>query len=426
MATPTPPASFSRALTLITRRVGLILGCALAGGIPALVYSLMMPAVYEARTSLVVFESSMGEGPGRGLPVAVANVRALLENRGLAQQVIQEFKIANMTPDQFVLEVLRVDRVRDTNQLQVFIRLGDAKKAAEVANRLVQLGAELNRQLSSQEVVTTREFLLTQVDEARGRLDALQMQLAGLKGTAQVELLRRDADVMLDLRGELLRLNADIEAERAKLTQAQQELVRHTDTAGASTESAGMLGWAQRRQSADSAAPPPRTPVRTNSPAKDGAESRPERKAGADDELPPLLESTGNPVRAVIDYEVSASRARLAALEKRRDELTKGRQVDATRYDKLARLYNIDLEISRLQLEYDLAKDVYSDVSKRYEQARVMELGRSSNLHLADAATVPNMPVAPRTKLNVAIGVALGLACGVAWALRGLTAPASA
>lgn len=424
MTNAPPPASFSRAMGLLARRSWLVAGCALLGGLPALVFSLMMPRVYEARTSLIVVESSLGDAAARGLPVAVANVRALLENRGLAQQIIKEFAIAGMTPDQFVLDVLRVERVRDTNQLQVFVRLGDPQKAANVANRLVELGANLNRQLSSKEVVATRDFLKTQVDDAQGRLDSLQKRLVEFKSTEQVELLRRDTSVMMDLRGELLRLNADIEAERAKLAQAQQELNRHSPgEGGAASGSNSLLAWSQRRQASNA---PPSTlvvPPRENEMAAPSAAGA----AGAApntpivDEVPPSLENASNPVRAVLDYEVSSSRSKLASLERRREELVKGRQVNAARYEKLSKMYDVDLEISRLQLEYDLAKDVYSDVSKRYEQARVMELGRSSNLHLADAATVPTVPVAPRTKMNVAIGLALGLACGMAWALRGLT-----
>ncbi|MGE3841681.1 MAG: GumC family protein [Vicinamibacterales bacterium] len=416
----------SRAVVLLKRGAVVVLVCAALGGIPPLIYSLLMPSVYEARTSVIVFDTS-GDTTGRGVPVAVANVRALLENRGLAQQVIKEYNIEGVTPDQFVLEVLRVDRVRDTNQLQVFIRLGDPQKAASVANRLVALGSQLSRTLSSQEVVTTRELLKTQMDEAGRRMNDLQTQLGRLKGTSQVELLRRDTDVMLDLRGELLRLNTDIEAERARLASAQQELARHTQSGAATPSSAGMLAWSQRRQEQEgttTSRTPSSAPATPESSAA-ASSARATPRPSSVEEMPPVLDAAANPVRAVIDYEVSTSRSRLASLEKRRDELTTRRQVDGARYDKLARLYDVDLEIGRLQLEYDLAKEAYAGTSKRYEQTRVMELGLTSNLHVADSATVPTIPVAPRTKMNVAVGMALGLACGMAWALRGLTAPVS-
>ena len=70
-------------------------------------------------------------------------------------------------------------------------------------------------------------------------------------------------------------------------------------------------------------------------------------------------------------------------------------------------------EERRLQMECRLAEEVYQTLSRKAEEARIAAQSEMGDVRLASRAAVPEEPVAPRKKLNVAVAGALGLMIGV-------------
>ena len=103
-------------------------------------------------------------------------------------------------------------------------RLTDPDLVAAVVNRVADLGTETARHVSQQEALQARNDIKLQLDEAKTRLDAATARLDQRRTTSQLELVQRDVDSALDQRGSLLDLQIKIEAEKARLNQAEQEL----------------------------------------------------------------------------------------------------------------------------------------------------------------------------------------------------------
>jgi capsular exopolysaccharide synthesis family protein len=74
--------------------------------------------------------------------------------------------------------------------------------------------------------------------------------------------------------------------------------------------------------------------------------------------------------------------------------------------DKIAIQYQV------LQQEADSSRQLYDMLLKRFKEANVFEENRTINIHVIDAAVVPEFPVKPKLKLNLLLALIVGLFMG--------------
>jgi succinoglycan biosynthesis transport protein ExoP len=72
--------------------------------------------------------------------------------------------------------------------------------------------------------------------------------------------------------------------------------------------------------------------------------------------------------------------------------------------------------IAALRDKVQLQADIYANLLRQYETARVEEASRANSVSVSEAATQPLEPSRPRLKLNIVLGLLLGLLGGVALA----------
>ena len=80
---------------------------------------------------------------------------------------------------------------------------------------------------------------------------------------------------------------------------------------------------------------------------------------------------------------------------------------------KLRELYGKESELSRRQLEYKLASDLYSDVATRYEQTRIRVASRGTQLSIIDPALPPTGPIAPQPGASALMAALVGFLLAV-------------
>jgi uncharacterized protein involved in exopolysaccharide biosynthesis len=378
-------------LEMVWRHRLAITAVTLLFGVVAFVLSWRTPPTFEARAQVIVTTPKVGSEPG-----AAANVttfRGFLDNQSLAAQVIQDTGLKNppylLTPSSFLAEHTTVRIVPDTSIIAISVRLSEPTRAAAAANRFAKAAVELAQRLSQEETVTARDMIKTQLDQSRTRLEQAVAQLENFRKKAQIDLLRKDVDALLGQRGGLVALLVDIQAEKARLAEAEalfakreriETLKRSIDTDPAAMEAA--------------------------------------RRSGSANVLPlELRNEYFNPVYESLDQVIATSRTKLAGQEKQKTELIDVRRLDANQQAKLSLLYEQETQLSQLQTEYDLSRTVYLDVATRYEQARLQVAGRSPQLQILDQALVPERPIAPRPRRTAALGAATGFGLSVLAAL---------
>jgi len=112
-----------------------------------------------------------------------------------------------------------------------------------------------------------------------------------------------------------------------------------------------------------------------------------------------------NPAYDSLSAQITRGQTRLAGLERRRSEMLASRKAGARSPGPLNELHFRQVEAARLETDYDVAKQVYRDLALRYEQSRISVAG---TVEIVDPAITPTQPV-PRGRLR---SVALGLIAG--------------
>jgi capsule polysaccharide export protein KpsE/RkpR len=434
-----------RYVAVLWRHRFLIIVLTAAGAIAGLLASAMKPTMYEASATLMVVPPARNDlRPG-----AIANSRALLENLSLAGRVSAELGLdrppLSYTAQRFLESAVSVDELRGTNLVRLRVKLPNPQTAMQAAQSLSHKAVALNSAIATQDGIARRDQLKAELDDAAGRLRTAEQALLEYQSTAQVELLKRDTDAMLDERGDLLKLLVEIEGEKARLAAAEAELGKHrpilavprltaaeealrhapsappaaasrplkeaaenadvspdrlrqADRASADKPAAGGSALGDTRKSAEKA----RTPASAQTSVPRGQEGQ------ADPEALDLTDPYVNPVYQTLTFQIATSRARLALLERQRHELVDVKKLGGPESQQLRELYARQMELERRQTTYDLARKVYSDLSMRYDESRTEVLGTTPQLQVIDEAVLPDRPL-PRKRLQT---ILLGLVVG--------------
>ena len=368
-----------------------LLGVPTAAAILALGLTMLQPRLYESTVTMVSADTDSTSAP------SVATYVPYLQNHQIVDAVIRDFKLTGaphrLTRTEFFRSAFEVEAIRNTNLLAMRLRLQDPQLAADVLNRISKDAIELVRRTNAENATAIRDILRAQLDEARQRLDAGTKELLQYRDASQIELLRKDIDAALTERGQLLALSVQIEEMRSRLVRAQTELQSRTrvDTLRQSIEDSPVLLEA----------------ARIAAPGAKVADSRPLIELE-------LKSDVVNPVYDALDTQVATTRAELAGLEHRREQLVKAEGIAAPQMRQLSRLYSVEAELARLELEQELRKEVFTEVSNRYELAR-LDVAKHGELFVVDPALPADRPLGRGTVQNVFLAglgglvVALGI-----------------
>lgn len=371
------PLARLRETVLDKRR--LLLTLLLVGIIGGAMWGAFRPRWYVAEVTLVVRRAAALDDTN-SRPDS-ADYPTLLANRAVAHDIVAKHHLERWKIDAArLLELVSIREVRNTSLLVLSVTLPEPELARQVASSFAARATELNRDLNARDVVRARDMIKAQLDEASSSLRQAERRLLEHRSTALVELRRSDSKAKLDAREELVGLTADLEGERNRLVILDGQ-----------------------RKIAPETAPGIRLP---------GAEQElAEQARQFEREIPawPRGEGGANPVRQLLEYQVSASRARVAALEGRLRELTGRHDVDSKVLPDLLALYQGEVRLTRFELERDIAAKAVTDLSAQYEQARLKVASRVTDLQVVDEAIVPNRPVTSGVAVSAVIGLLLAL-----------------
>jgi uncharacterized protein involved in exopolysaccharide biosynthesis len=343
-----------------------------ATGAAAFVYAKRMTPIYQ--TAAKIWVSPPKFAVEQSLMINVANFRALLENHEMADQVIRELHLDrppySISAIDFVNGNLDVTNLRDSNVLLIGVTLPDPQLAAAAANKIAEHAARLATRLGQEDSVAARDTINAYLEKAKAQLDAAEKARDAFRRQAQLELLQKDVETLLEQRGDLRRINVEIEAQRARIARSEEELQKR-----------GRIDTLKRSIDKDSA-------LVEGSRTTAGTPASPLSLQLNDEVL--------NKTYEALDQDVSERRSELAGLERERAQLVSSLHLNAPQLAQLNQLYTRESELGRLDTEYDLAKAGYLDVANRLQQAQVLIASRSAQIQILDRAWPPTSPIWPR------------------------------
>lgn len=355
------------------------------------------PTLYEASTTILLGNASS--------PASGATSRALLSNHSLAARMLTETGLDQApytwTPQRFVQEALQIEEVPVTALVRVKVKLLDPQKAADASRVLSREAVELNRRIAVAQSTTVRGELEEHLKDAAGRLKDAEQELFSYQKVAQVEVLRKDVDAMLEERGSLLKLLIDIESEKARLASAEQEIKKHDPVLS--------VGRAVRSEEAM------RRSTKPTADAKASGQNPPSELA--DPDALDLSDPFVNPVYQTLAFQIATSRTNLAGLERQRRDVLGARKIGEKQFSELTDLYRRQIDLAKLESQYDLAKRVHDDLSLRFEQSRTESVINMVQLQIVDEAIPPDRPLSKKRVQTSALGMVVGLIAALAIAL---------
>jgi polysaccharide biosynthesis transport protein len=387
--------------TIRRHRVLLVLGT-LVGAAAGLTLASVRPVLYEAVTTLIVLSPS-----GPDSRANAGTYRAALENLTLASQVVEELGLnrppANVSAQRFLTNAVEVQESTGTNLVRLRVRLEDPAQAAEAARRLAHKAVALNDEVNRREGASLRDELRTHLDAAAERRESAEERLLAYQREAQVDLLKRDTEAMLDERGEVLKLLIAIEGERARLATAEEELAKQQPllSVGRAVQAEEALRRAALAAESREARPRP--------PGESSTSALQETGRLLDTDPLDLSNPFVNPIYQTLEFQIATSRARLAWLEGQRREMLEVQKLGGSELRELTSLYERELQLVRLQQDYELAQNVYGDVALKYERARTDVLGTMPRLQIVDEAIEPDRPLSRGRLRWLGLGLAVGL-----------------
>ncbi len=120
----------------------------------------------------------------------------------------------------------------------------------------------------------------------------------------------------------------------------------------------------------------------------------------------PLAQAQGLVVKILeTETEMSSFMARANALE----------QVVISYSSKLESLPEKNVQLARLERNRKVDENLYMMMREKYEESRITQAGQIGMVRIIDVALPPTIPISPKIKMNIILGVIVGLGLGIAF-----------
>ena len=343
----------------------------------------------------------------------------LLQGRTLARQVIQRLGLQNepeltgragagggaealdVAVDAF-LDRLSVQWIRNSRLVTVAFESHDPERAARVANTLAEVYIEQAMASRYQTATEASRWLGRQIDDQRGKVQRAEVALQALRekeGIVNIDERRVLVDQRLKDLGQTLTGLKSQRVQKEALARQMREARDPEELPDAMRskliESLRIELARLERQMAELKERYLDQHPEVLKVQKQIEETR--RALGA--ESARLVRAAEN------DYQAAAAQ-----------EAAVGRALDAAKAEALD-LQRRGVQYDSLKRELEAGKDVLNSLLARHEQADVAQELQTTNMRVADPASVPRTAVRPRRVLDLAIGLILGAGLSLGLAL---------
>lgn len=395
----------------------------------ALVGSRLMTPIYRATTEILIKQA----GPGGGLALfddlmgtsrnQVQNYVEILKSNSLARSMAEQMRLnpdEKNGPFERLKKSITIQPVPGTDAIVVNVESPDPVEAADAANSLIRAFVARTQLENQADVRAARSFIENQVATVRNELAAAENAVQEYqRHNAVVEPSQEAANLvnrLTDLESSKAEAEVAIFEGQARLREIEKQLSEREQTVVASqTMSENPVVAQYKKALADlqiqkSQALEKYSPAHPTVQAIEGQIADIGQKLAKEMARVVNIETvTLNPVRQALMQQALEAQSTIIAAQARRDGLE---QLIARSERQFSQLPAKQVELARLMRTRSVLESIYLMLTEKHEEFRISEEMKTSNVQVIDPAEVPEIPVRPRTMLNVAIVGFLALFAG--------------
>ena len=318
---------------------------------------------------------------------------------------------------------VRVEQVADADIIKVRVRAGEPKVASEVANTIVEVLKRRRAEAIRKEISEQRRYIEEQLPKIEERLARVEQELKEFKEKNKVVALDEQSKEMLRglTEAEVLYNEAKADREeieqrlnyiRGKIEEQRAELVPRV------TQITSPLVEKLKQQLVELEAQYAELEVQ-NYPEDEPRvrmlrEQIEQTKRKLKQEMMKIVEGAEiidplTQMRKFVDESIELE-VNLHACKARENVL---QRIMEEYKEELSKLPEKELRLAQLMREREINERLYIMLTEKREEARIAEAGKVSNIRVIDPARPPEVPVKPRKRMNLAIGVVLGVMVGL-------------
>lgn len=424
-------------LRVLARRKWLILALVLTSALTAYVVSAGMTEIYQATATIMVrTDSAVGTMPFMEEMMGtsgndIRNYMEFLKSRTIVESVLTRLGwYTPVSPEDVALwqKSLSVQQVQGTNVAKLSVESDNAERSAAFLNALIEVFREHSQKMNQESARAAREFVAQQLSISEQALRKAEDALLQYKKSSMVveptEETKAQIDKIAEIEKELAAAQVELNAAMAERQEIERNLRSADPTLVTSTTLVNnplVQQYKIRLSDLETELAGARERYTDNHPAVISLKAQiADVKAKLAQEVENVVgsqTSSLNPIYQALRTQLVENESRIVGLEAKQAALH-GMLLDAEA--KLAAIPEKEMDVARLMREQRVDEEIYVMLRTKYEEMRITEAMKVSDVYVIDSAVVPEKPIKPRKLLNTAIAAFLGLfvAVGVAFVME--------
>lgn len=394
--------------------------------IAATLFSFLSDPVYEATTTLMVRDQwsaaqmMLFDSMGGTVRNAAQNYVQIMKSRTILEPVLTKLGWDDISLTA-VDKQLVIQPIQGTDILRLSMQSTDPEKAQQFVNTLSDVFIAWNRHSRQEDQRSARLFIEAQLESVSADLRKAEERLREYRENERAlspsnETIAR-INQLTSLEADLAEVRVALVETQERITQVRTQLADQDETLLSTTtiaENPFVAQYRSRLADLEISLSGARERYTDKHPSVLALQAEIEDvRQKLSEQVQRVISTetrTINPIHRELYGSLINLEVELMALQSREQAL---RSLVADSEAELTSLPAKELELARLMREAQVLEELYIMLMKRNEETRIAEAMQTADVQVIDRAVLPERPVKPRIKLNIAIAGVLGLFIGV-------------
>jgi len=423
---------------IIIRHIKLIAIIFVVVMVATIYYTARAPRIYESNGKILLelnkqtdlFFSTGGFGRND-----LNNQMEVIKSPSVMESAVEKLKrnpvaenfpiLSSDNPSGILAEEIEVSAEREVDIVDVAFKSTNPNEAQAAVNAVMGSYQDESLKYARAEVTSVREFLEKQLDVTSKKLAISEEDLRAYKIANEVFALSEETKEMItnmvEFEAQLSSAQTELQIVDKKLTYLKGELIKIDEALGEEMIAISSPVSEQLRQKLIES----ESQLAIFLTKKGYTENHPQLVSLRDE-----IENIKRQMKTEIDKILEVDKYSFNPLDRRQELFT---EIIATEVEyqtanakvsaletvveeysvRMSGLPDAELELARLERSKAINEQIYSMLVTRYEEAKISEEGKLSNIRIINRATLPEFPVSPKVKMNILIGLLLGLGLGI-------------